>query len=186
MRLWEIVFLILTFLWIGEFVFKRGKKHTERSSIEKRSFRLILLMISIIIFSTVVFRILNVFSIEETVLLKSVGILIYGGGILVRYWGIRELGHFFSRNVIVEEEVELVSSGPYRILRHPLYTGLLLIVIGFPIYMGVWGGVVLAILLMIPALLYRIRIEEEMLTVMIGSGYQEWGKTRNRLFPFIY
>ncbi|WP_270179711.1 methyltransferase family protein [Alkalihalobacillus sp. CinArs1] len=186
MNVWEIIFFILTAFWIGEFVLKRGKDQNKPTNIEKKSFRLILIMTLSTILLTVIFSVLNLFNFEESAWSKSIGIVIYGGGILLRYWGIRELGQFFSRDVIVEEELELVSSGPYRKLRHPLYTGLLLITIGFPIYMGVWIGVFVALLLLIPSLLYRIRIEEELLSKSIGIGYEEWGRTRNRLIPYIY
>ncbi|MFP3488608.1 isoprenylcysteine carboxylmethyltransferase family protein, partial [Staphylococcus sp. SIMBA_130] len=111
---------------------------------------------------------------------------LYGSGIGLRYWGIQELGRFFSRNVIVEQKVDLVSSGPYRLLRHPLYTGLLLTLVGLPIYIGTWGGGILSFLLLVPALLYRIRIEERMLFDSVGETYHEWGKERYRLIPFIY
>ncbi|WP_377888038.1 methyltransferase family protein [Alkalihalobacillus sp. R86527] len=183
---WEMIFFILTAFWIGEFIFKRGKEQMERTTMERRSFRLIFLMTSMAILFTVILSTFNMFRMEESHLTRSIGILIYGGGILLRYWGIKELGQFFSRDVIVEEELELVSSGPYRKLRHPLYTGLLLIMIGFPIYMGVWMGVIVSALFIIPVLLYRIRIEEEMMSKSIGVKYEEWGKSRNRLIPYIY
>lgn len=186
MNVWEVIFFILTFFWVGEFVFKRGKEHRERTTMERRSFRLILLMTSFTILLTIIFNMYSLFHIEEAPLMRSIGILIYGGGILLRYWGIKELGQFFSRDVIVEDDLELVSSGPYRKLRHPLYTGLLLILIGFPIYMGVWIGVIVTALLLIPVLLYRISIEEKMMSKSIGVGYEEWSKSRNRLIPYIY
>ncbi|MCA0986489.1 methyltransferase family protein [Guptibacillus algicola] len=186
MNVWEIIFFILTAFWVGEFVFKRGKENKERTTMERRSFRLILLMTSLTILLTIFFNMYSLFHIEESPLMRSIGILIYGGGILLRYWGIKELGQFFSRDVIVEDDLELVSSGPYRKLRHPLYTGLLLILIGFPIYMGVWIGVIVTALLVLPMLLYRISIEEKMMSKSIGVGYEEWGKSRNRLIPYIY
>ncbi|TKD69193.1 methyltransferase family protein [Pseudalkalibacillus hwajinpoensis] len=186
MNIFDTVFVLFTALWVGEFIMKRGKQSTSESSIENRSFLLILFMIISSIAATLSFRELDLFLFNTSALTNVIGLLLYGGGIGLRYWGIQELGHFFSRNVIVESKVDLVSSGPYRLLRHPLYTGLLLSTIGIPIYIGAWGGVIVAVLLIIPALLFRIRLEERMLYESVGESYREWGKDRYRLVPFIY
>lgn len=186
MNFFDIVFVLLTATWIGEFIMKRGKESTSGSSIEKRSFLLILSMIMTSIAATLLLNELEVFLFNKSPVTNGIGLLLYGGGIALRYWGIKELGHFFSRNVIVESKVDLVSSGPYRILRHPLYTGLLLTTIGIPIYIGVWGGVILVVLLITPALLFRIRLEEKMLYDSVGEPYRKWGKERYRLVPYIY
>ncbi|WP_273832426.1 methyltransferase family protein [Guptibacillus sedimenti] len=182
----DVLFVLLTVLWISEFVMKRGKKSTESSSSEKRSFVLILSMISLAIVGSIIFSERNLFVFNESPFTELLGLILYGSGIGLRYWGIQELGRFFSRNVIVEQKVDLVSSGPYRLLRHPLYTGLLLTLVGLPIYIGTWGGGILSFLLLVPALLYRIRIEERMLFDSVGKTYHEWGKERYRLLPFIY
>lgn len=186
MNFFDIVFVLLTATWIGEFVMKRGKQSTSGSSTEKRSFLLILFMISTSIVATLLLNELQLFLFDKSALTNAIGLLLYGGGIALRYWGIQELGHFFSRNVIVESKVDLVSSGPYRILRHPLYTGLLLTTIGIPLYIGAWGGVIVAVLLITPALLFRIRLEEKMLYDSVGESYREWGRERYRLVPYIY
>ncbi|MCA0171444.1 methyltransferase family protein [Bacillus sp. RAR_GA_16] len=182
----DVLFVLLSALWIGEFLMKRGKKNAESSSSEKRSFVWILCTISLAIVSSIIFSHFHLFVFNETLFTQLLGLILYGCGIGLRYWGIKELGRFFSRNVIVERKVDLVSSGPYRLLRHPLYTGLLLTLIGLPIYIGTWGGIVLSFLLLVPALLYRIRIEERMLYASVGETYYEWGKERYRLLPFIY
>ncbi len=165
---------------------KRGKKNTESTSSEKRSFIWILIMISLSIIGSLLFSEFGRFVFRESLLTQLLGVILYGSGIGLRYWGIQELGQFFSRNVVVERKVDLVSSGPYRLLRHPLYTGLLLTLVGLPIYLGTWGGMLLSILLLVPALLYRIYIEERMLYASVGETYLEWGKERYRLVPFIY
>ncbi len=186
MNSFNIVFVLLTALWLGEFIMKRGKKSNEESSIEKRSFLIILLMISLSITMTIVFSEQQLLLLHRSVFTNTVGLILYGSGIALRYWGIQELGQFFSRNVIVEKKVDLVSSGPYRLLRHPLYTGLLLSCIGIPVFIGVWGGIILSVLLITPALLYRIRLEERMLVDSVGEAYREWRKGRYLLVPFIY
>ncbi|MFK3957978.1 methyltransferase family protein [Guptibacillus hwajinpoensis] len=182
----DVLFILLSVLWISEFIMKRGKKNTETSSSEKRSFVFILLAISGVIIGTLYFSGVGLFTFQNNTFTQVFGLFLYGSGIGLRYWGIQELGRFFSRNVVVESKVDLVSSGPYRLLRHPLYTGLLLIIIGFPLYIGTWGGILLSILLIVPALLYRIRIEERMLYMSVGETYHEWGKDRYRILPFIY
>jgi len=78
-----------------------------------------------------------------------------------------------------------VDRGPYRILRHPCYTGLLLIFLGCGVMLGNWLGALASSAVVLAAVGYRIRIEERVLIATLGDTYQAFAKNRARLVPFI-
>jgi protein-S-isoprenylcysteine O-methyltransferase Ste14 len=117
--------------------------------------------------------------------MQMLALVLYGVGLFLRYVGSRVLGRYFTRHVTVEAEMTFISNGPYRYLRHPLYLGLFLIIIAFPIYIGnVLGLIVFGPLIFI-ALNYRMVLEEKALEHH-HPEYRIWKKKRYRFLPFIY
>jgi protein-S-isoprenylcysteine O-methyltransferase Ste14 len=89
---------------------------------------------------------------------------------------------YASRVVEVEQEQTVISSGPYAMIRHPMYLGSLLLYILSPLALGSYWAMIPAILI-IPVIIARIRNEESVLARDL-SGYQEYmQKTRYRLIP---
>ena len=113
------------------------------------------------------------------------GIIFYILGLYLRYHASMLLGGAFTRHVTVESTMNLVSKGPYTHLRHPLYLGLFLLVIAFPLYAGNWIAVIVFLPLNLLGLLIRIRIEENALEKILPH-YKAWKKARYRIIPFIY
>jgi protein-S-isoprenylcysteine O-methyltransferase Ste14 len=83
-------------------------------------------------------------------------------------------------------EQPVISGGPYRVLRHPSYTGLLMTVLGCALMVGNWFGLVACSAVVIAALAYRIRIEEQALIAALGQPYLDFTATRARLVPFVW
>lgn len=114
------------------------------------------------------------------------GIAVMLVGLLLRAWSIRHLGEFFTVDVAVAPNHRLIESGPYKLLRHPSYTGVLIVVAG----MGLCFGNLLSILaLLVPfaaLAIWRMRVEEEALTNGLGSPYREYMQRTKRLIPGIY
>jgi protein-S-isoprenylcysteine O-methyltransferase Ste14 len=79
--------------------------------------------------------------------------------------------------VVVQEGQRVLSDGPYRAVRHPSYTGSILTVIGTATALGSVLGVIAAFALVVPAYMYRIRVEER--TMIAGLG-EEYGRYRAR------
>ncbi|QAS54610.1 methyltransferase family protein [Halobacillus litoralis] len=186
MSLFDVLFLVITFFWLAEFIVFRNRRSAEGDdSLERRSFPLILAAVVSAITSSLIMRELD-FGILTVTWIWWVGLFLYAGGVSLRYWGILHLKDQFTRDVSVKEGDRLISSGPYRLLRHPLYTGLFFIIIGF--CLGV-GNLITAFLcgwLVTYALLHRINLEEAMLVEEHGEKYKDWCRTRYRLIPFIY
>lgn len=115
-----------------------------------------------------------------------IGILVMCGGALLRYWAIVTLGRFFRFEVMVQDEHKVVTGGPYRFVRHPSYTGVLLIELGLGIALG--NFLAIAICMSIPVLgfLPRIQHEEDALEKGLGTEYQTYAANTKRLIPGLW
>jgi protein-S-isoprenylcysteine O-methyltransferase len=102
-----------------------------------------------------------------------------------RLWAVLVLGRFFRVTVLVQDEHRLVEAGPYRLLRHPAYTGSLLTMIGLGLAMGNWLSLAAMVLTPLAAYAYRIRVEEEALRARFGESYERYAAARWRLVPFL-
>ncbi|MFD1019193.1 methyltransferase family protein [Thalassobacillus hwangdonensis] len=185
MTLFEIVFLLITLAWFFEFLLFRNRGETHENKVERFSYRIILSAILLTVLSTLLLREFSIIVVSSPIIVV-IGLVFYGTGVFLRYWGILYLKEQFSRDVSVKQGDTLVSDGPYKRLRHPLYTGLVFIIIGIPFglevpWMAVPGG-----MLVIWALIFRINVEERMLTDIHGEVYRNWCAKRYRLIPFIY
>jgi protein-S-isoprenylcysteine O-methyltransferase len=104
-------------------------------------------------------------------------------GIAFREWAVVTLGRFFSRIVEIEPGHRLIREGPYRRIRHPAYTGMILIYVGLALAMGSGAGTLAATLLIGGATLYRIKVEEAALARVFGTQYEDYVRQTWRLFP---
>jgi len=107
-------------------------------------------------------------------------------GIAFRVWAVIVLGRYFTVYVRVSENQTVVDRGPYRLLRHPSYTGLLCTCLGIGLALGNWVALLLAIVPTTIAIVYRIRVEERALLAGIGEPYRQFCATRARLIPHVW
>jgi protein-S-isoprenylcysteine O-methyltransferase Ste14 len=117
--------------------------------------------------------------------LAPLSLAVMAAGLLIRWTAIYSLGRAFSANVAIHATQTLNRSGLFRYMRHPSYTGMLLIFLGLGLRMHNWISLALVIVPPMAALLYRIRVEE----VALGSAfaeYADYSRTTKRLIPGIY
>lgn len=108
----------------------------------------------------------------------AAGMVLSTLGLGLRLWSIRTLGRSFTSLVEVSSGQRLVDSGPYRVLRHPSYTGALLTALGMATILGSRMGATCVLVLGVPAYLYRIAVEERVLTAELGNVYVDYrGRT---------
>ena len=107
-------------------------------------------------------------------------------GIAFRAWSVVVLGRWFTVEVRVRDHQLVVDRGPYRLLRHPSYTGLLCTCLGIGLALGNWVALLFAIVPTTIAILYRIRVEERALLAGIGEPYRQFCATRSRLIPHVW
>jgi len=115
-----------------------------------------------------------------------VGVVLFALGILLRWWAILVLGRFFTVDVTIERDHELVERGPFRVLRHPSYAGVLLAFVGFALSLLNWAALLVVLLPISAAFVHRMNVEEKALTDALGSTYTEYMSRTKRLVPFVY
>jgi len=187
LSLFNFLFYLANLLWILEFVFFRNKKRLGRFQ-EKKSFWFLIFAISFVIISTIQMSANNLGKMNVSDIYPFFQILALGFyliGLWLRYRGSKALGENFTRHVAVSTSMNLVSTGPYQYLRHPLYLGLFLITLAFPIFVGNWLALVMGLPLLLIGFSWRMKVEELALT-KINPQYAEWLKQRYRFIPFIY
>lgn len=118
--------------------------------------------------------------------MAAAGLALAWTGIAIRYRAVAELGESFRTTVEVEDGQEVVSSGPYKVIRHPSYTGLLLASAGFGLAGYSWAGFAVCVLLPLSAMLQRIRVEERELVEVLGDPYRSYRKQTKRLIPGLW
>jgi protein-S-isoprenylcysteine O-methyltransferase len=118
--------------------------------------------------------------------LKPVGLALFVTGLVIRCTAIFTLGTSFSTNVAIHATQSLKTHGLYKWVRHPSYTGMLVIFFAVGVYERNWVSLAIILLVPIPALLYRIHVEEAALTEAFGPQYTEYSRSTSRLIPGVY
>jgi protein-S-isoprenylcysteine O-methyltransferase len=114
------------------------------------------------------------------------GVVLFVVGLLLRWWAIVTLGRFFTVDVTIEKDHELVERGPFRMVRHPSYTGVLLALVGVALSLGNWAALVVILLPIGAAFIHRMNVEENALSGALGPQYTDYMRRTKRLIPFIY
>lgn len=118
--------------------------------------------------------------------LKLAAIVLIVAGVMLRWIAILSLGKAFSTNVAIRPAQAIYQSGLYHYLRHPSYSGLLMVFLAIALYERNWLAAAVVLLPTTAAVLYRIHVEEEALTEAFGEEYATYSKTTWSLIPGIY
>lgn len=114
------------------------------------------------------------------------GICLCALGLAVRWYAIIYLGRFFTVNVAIAADQHLIDSGPYRLIRHPCYTGSLLVILGLGLCLGNIASFVIILACFFIGCLRRIQVEEDALLEAFGGQYRAYMERTWRLIPFVY
>jgi protein-S-isoprenylcysteine O-methyltransferase Ste14 len=120
-----------------------------------------------------------VVSVEAGLVLAGV----FLAGAALRAWAISELGSQYSHRVVGISDGDVICSGPYRVLRHPAYAGMLLANAAFVGYFASPASIA-GLILLTGAVLWRVRTEEAVL--FTSPGYREFASIRSRLVPGVW
>ena len=120
----------------------------------------------------------------NTVLFVWVGIAITLLGLGFAVWARVHLGQYWSGRVTIKAGHKLIQTGPYRIVRHPIYTGILLGLVGSAIAVGEVRAL-MAIVLAAVGIFFKIRVEEKFLLEEFGPAYLQYKKEVKTIIPFV-
>jgi protein-S-isoprenylcysteine O-methyltransferase Ste14 len=125
-------------------------------------------------------------SMPNSVAILVLGLCLMWAGGALRWWCFRTLGRYFTFTVMTSPDQSVVTSGPYRFLRHPSYAGMLLALAGVGLVFGNWLSLAAAIVVPLIGLLYRIHVEETALASTLGHTYTSYAFRRKRLVPLVW
>jgi protein-S-isoprenylcysteine O-methyltransferase len=115
-----------------------------------------------------------------------VGVAVMIGGLAQRLWSQAVLGRYYTTTLRHAPDQPVLATGPYRLLRHPGYGGLLLAWVGAGLTSANWAVALAIALLMAVAYRYRIAAEEAMLLGAFGDRYKEYMARTWKLIPYVY
>jgi protein-S-isoprenylcysteine O-methyltransferase len=168
-----VIFLIVTAVGV--------KRDTERHL--GQSFGLMFAVIAAFLLPRVpIFSFVNVAPVNVSV--SIIGIILCASGMAFLIWARIVLGRNWSQTVSVKEGHELVTSGPYRYVRHPMYTGGLVACVGSAI---VCGGAWIFMLVILSALfLWRVGAEDKLMARQFPNEYPDYKRRTKALIPFVW
>jgi protein-S-isoprenylcysteine O-methyltransferase len=114
------------------------------------------------------------------------GLALMWSGMGLRLWAITTLGRFFRTTVVVQDQHQLIRSGPYRLLRHPSYSGSILTLIGAGLAMDNWISLAAVLLGGAVAYFWRIRAEEAALGARFGDAYAKYRQGTWAVLPGVW
>lgn len=118
--------------------------------------------------------------------LSVLGIVLLVAGIVFRALSVKTLGKHFTATVQIKEDHQLITSGPYSVVRHPSYLGAWIAIIGCAVFLHSIAGTLLAVFGMFYAYYVRISVEEDALVDTFGEKYKAYQKSKARLIPFLW
>jgi protein-S-isoprenylcysteine O-methyltransferase Ste14 len=122
--------------------------------------------------------------VPHTTLVYSTGLVLCAVGALLAIWSRFLLGQNWSGTVQLKQDHELIDAGPYRLVRHPIYSGFLLLFLGNAVMVGDWRGL-LAVAIVFVSFWRKLKLEEQWLTQHFGEAYRAYQRRTKALVPAI-
>ncbi len=121
----------------------------------------------------------------KTVGIKIIADLVTFCGLLVMIWARITLGRNWSANIVLKEDHKLVTNGPYAYVRHPIYSGLILMILGVVLYVDTLILTIFFVAFFFGAY-YKARKEEKLLMTTFEREYSEYKKKVKALVPLVF
>jgi protein-S-isoprenylcysteine O-methyltransferase len=119
-------------------------------------------------------------------LLTSIALCVIIIGLLIRTWSVQTLGKYFTMHLAVQQNQQVIKSGPYKYVRHPSYLGAFLMYVGIPIFLHAWFSLFFTVIILSIAWGRRICYEEKMLIDTFGEEYESYCHSVKRVIPGIW
>ena len=182
MRAVELVFAVgWTVFWlywiVAAFSTKRGHRRWSR---EVR-IRVVIIVLAILLVRLGAFR---GYTVDTNPWRAGVGIVLFALGLGFAVWARLHIGRNWGTPMTQKEEPELVTSGPYRLVRHPIYSGILVAGVGTAVALSwLWLA---AVLLAGVYFIYAATVEERYLTEQFPDAYPAYKRSTRMLVPYIF
>ena len=191
--IYTYLYWIAFYIWLGLEVigalFQRGKNRKDNASRQDRGSMYVLigaLYAGLFLGFAITYFVPAATITWNQPLLVSIAVVLILIGVAFRWYAIRFLGRYFTRDVTVSSDQRIIQNGPYRYIRHPAYTGTLITMIGMGLGMTNWLSLLAVLLGFFIGHLYRVTIEEKALSTAVGEPYVRYMHRTKRFIPFIY
>ena len=114
---------------------------------------------------------------------RWLGLAVNAGGAALAWAATRHLGKQWALQARVLDGHELVTSGPYAYVRHPIYTAMLLMMVGTALVVSTWEHLAVALPLFLAGTALRTRLEERLLRETFGERFEAYRRTAGWLLP---
>lgn len=182
---------LIGLLWIGWFIYWQAAARNVKA-VRRRESRLsraahvipLLAAIALFVFPEKPGGWMFARFIPRTLTTRWIGVGLLAAGLSFSVLARRYLGRNWSGTVTLKEDHELIRTGPYGWVRHPIYAGLLLGFFGSAVALGEWRGLA-AVALVTVAFMLKIRLEERWMIETFGDAYRRYRSEVRALIPFI-
>jgi len=163
------------------------RARTTGASRDAHSWRLLWIVITLsITLGIVVARKCRFADLPDPQFFRLAGLIVFAFGVVFRAYAVIRLGRFFTVNVAIAEDHQLIQAGPYRFLRHPSYTGALLAFLGIALTLANWLSLLAIMVPIFAVFVYRMNVEERALIAGLADTYRDYISRTKRLVPFVY
>jgi len=188
---YRIAFIFMMAILSGVVVLvvpNEGRGYGEGEKTVKRQ-KLVILILQIVPLLMVLFSpCLDRYSLgtfQESNTLRITGLILSLIGFWLMNWSVAVLGMQFSVDVTIQDGHQLITSGPYKYIRHPRYLGIILFLTGIPLVFRTWIPLLIDVFLVL-ILLWRISDEEKLMRQEFKGEWDDYKKRSRALIPFIY
>ncbi|TSJ39289.1 isoprenylcysteine carboxylmethyltransferase family protein [Mucilaginibacter corticis] len=165
---------------------KRSRKGSSKNQADNRSLIYLWIAITGCIALGGYIAIIGIWPFPDARLVMDIGLAVAIIGFIIRWTAILQLGKMFTVDVAISSQHKLKTTGLYKIVRHPSYLGLMMIICSIALCQASILSCIVVIIPTFIALIYRIQVEEKALIIEFGADYIQYTKTTARLIPGIY
>jgi protein-S-isoprenylcysteine O-methyltransferase Ste14 len=183
----RVLVLLTGAVWVVLEARQGANSRPEATRADRTSTRVLLLVIALgVVVGSFALRDVPSAAVRPAAPAQWAGLVLLWVGIALRQWSFRTLGRYFTFTIETGSDQPVIATGPYRVVRHPSYTALLVVLIGIGLLLGNWLALLAVAVAAIAGLVYRIGVEERALEDALGDRYRQFAATRKRLIPYVW
>jgi protein-S-isoprenylcysteine O-methyltransferase Ste14 len=184
--LFAALFICTALVWTASEVIQGLRRRTNATNTDRYSLMVLRVSVTVGIFLAVFVQRVSATQVQYTQLILALSLILLWCGVGLRWWCFRTLGRYFTFTVMTSADQPVITTGPYRFVRHPSYAAMLLALTGIGLTFGNWLSLAAVLAFALIGFLNRIRVEEAALASTLGAKYTTYASTRKRLIPFVW
>jgi protein-S-isoprenylcysteine O-methyltransferase Ste14 len=181
-----LLFTCSALLWMLTEVRQGLRRRTHAANSDRYSLMVVRVTVLVGVILAVLARRVTATQFPVTMLIFVVSLILLWSGIGLRWWCFRTLGRYFTFTVMTSSDQQVITTGPYKFLRHPSYAAIFLALSGIGLTLGNWLSLAALLGFALLGFINRIRVEEAALSTALGARYTAYASTRKRLIPYFW